>query len=204
MPRGKRLLEDAPDIPLQDVWTDIKIMHNLAAERLGYPTQKPQELLERIISASSNEGQVVLDPFCGCVTAIYAAEKLKRKWIGIDITHLAISLIEKRLKDAFPGIQYEVHGTPKDMGARDLAARDKYQFQWWRFRLCDTQGGAGVHHLGAVGGSPLRTCGGPSMLPRWARSAEAVGGQPLAFRQLSVWEVSPSCRRRAHPRPGRS
>src|SRR6266511_2807294 len=66
MPRGKRLLEDAPDIPLQDVWTDIKIMHNLAAERLGYPTQKPQELLERIISASSNEGQVVLDPFCGC------------------------------------------------------------------------------------------------------------------------------------------
>jgi site-specific DNA-methyltransferase (adenine-specific) len=89
-------------------------------------------LLERIVSASSNPGDVVLDPFCGCGTAVHAAEKLGRKWIGIDITHLAISLIERRLKDAFPGIAYEVHGTPKDLaGAVDLAKRDKYQFQWW-------------------------------------------------------------------------
>lgn len=105
-------------------------------ERLGYPTQKPLALLERIISASSNEGDIVLDPFCGCGTTIHAAQKMKRQWIGIDVTHLAISLIEKRLNDAFPGIEFEVEGTPKDLdGARDLAARDKYQFQWWAVSL---------------------------------------------------------------------
>jgi hypothetical protein len=92
--------------------------------------------MERIIEASSNEGETVLDPFCGCGTTIHAAEKLNRRWIGIDITHLAISLIEKRLTDAFPGIEYEVHGTPKDLdGARNLAERDKYQFQWWAVSL---------------------------------------------------------------------
>jgi hypothetical protein len=79
---------------------------------------------------------MVLDPFCGCGTAIHAAQKLRRQWIGIDITHLAISLIEKRLNDAFPGITYEVHGTPNDLdGARALAAADKYQFQWWAVSL---------------------------------------------------------------------
>lgn len=107
-----------------------------ARERLGYPTQKPLALLERIVSASSNEGDVVLDPFCGCGTATHAAETLRRHWIGIDITHLAIGLIERRLKDAFPGIKFEVHGTPKDFaGAEDLARRDKYQFQWWAVTL---------------------------------------------------------------------
>jgi DNA modification methylase len=136
MPRYKCYLEDMPGIPLQDMWTDINPIHNLAAERLGYPTQKPETLLERIIQASSNEGDVVLDPFCGCGTAIHAAQKLRRQWIGIDITHLAISLIEKRLNDAFPGVTYEVHGTPKDLGgARALAAADKYQFQWWAVSL---------------------------------------------------------------------
>ncbi len=123
-------------MPLQDLWTDIKIMHNMSAERLGYATQKPQALLERIIQSSSNEGDIILDPFCGCGTSIHAAQKLKREWVGIDITHLAISLIEKRLKDAFPGIKYEVHGTPKDLdGAKALAALDKYQFQWWAVSL---------------------------------------------------------------------
>jgi len=79
-----------------------------------------------------NEGDVILDPFCGCGTAVHAAQKLKREWIGVDITHLAISQIEKRLKDAFPGIRFDVHSTPKDPeGARDLAQRYKYQFQWW-------------------------------------------------------------------------
>ena len=111
-------------------------MHNLAAERLGYPTQKPVALLERLIRAASDEGDTILDPFCGCGTTIYAAQKLDRRWIGIDITHLAISLIEKRLADAFPGITFEVHGTPKDLeGARALAAQDKYQFQWWAVSL---------------------------------------------------------------------
>jgi site-specific DNA-methyltransferase (adenine-specific) len=136
MPTGKRLLDDAPGIPLQDLWTDIKIMHNLSSERLGYATQKPQALLERILQSSSAEGDRVLDPFCGCGTTIHAAQKLRREWIGIDITHLAISLIEKRLNDAFPGIKYEVHGTPKDLeGARALSIQDKYQFQWWAVSL---------------------------------------------------------------------
>lgn len=82
----------------------------------------------------------MLDPFCGCGTAVHAAEKLRRKWIGIDITHLAITLVEIRLKDAFPGIAFEVHGTPKDLeGARDLAQRDKYQFQWWACSLVNAQ-----------------------------------------------------------------
>ena len=109
-------------------------------ERLGYPTQKPLALLERIINASSNEGDTVLDPFCGCGTAVHAAQKLGRQWIGIDITHLAISLIEKRLRDAFPQIKFEVHGTPKDVeGAKDLASRDKYQFQWWACSLVNAQ-----------------------------------------------------------------
>jgi site-specific DNA-methyltransferase (adenine-specific) len=113
-------------------------MHNLSEERLGYPTQKPVVLLERIIAASSNEGEIVLDPFCGCGTTIHAAQKLRREWAGIDITHLAISLIERRLNDAFPGIAYDVHGIPKDLaGARALAAQDKYQFQWWAVSLVD-------------------------------------------------------------------
>jgi site-specific DNA-methyltransferase (adenine-specific) len=135
-PRFKRFLDQMEGGVMGTIWTDISPINSQAQERLGYPTQKPQSLLERIISASSNEGDVVLDPFCGCGTATHAAQKLKRQWIGIDITHLAISLIEKRLKDAFPGIQYEVHGTPKDVdGAKDLAARDKYQFQWWAVSL---------------------------------------------------------------------
>ncbi len=94
-----------------------------------------------MISASSNEGDVVLDPFCGCGTAVDAAQKLKRKWIGIDITRLAISLIEKRLKSRYKGrAKFEVHGTPKDLdAARDLAQRDKYQFQWWAVSLVEAQ-----------------------------------------------------------------
>jgi hypothetical protein len=85
----------------------------LAAWSFAKPTQKPVALLERIIAASSNEGDVVLDPFCGCGATVHAAQKLKRQWIGIDVTHLAIALIERRLKEAFPGIAYEVNGVPK-------------------------------------------------------------------------------------------
>jgi site-specific DNA-methyltransferase (adenine-specific) len=140
MPMLKRYLDAQPGVPLQDVIVDIVPMHNLAEERLGYPTQKPLALLDRIIRASSNEGDVVLDPFCGCGTTIHAAQKLGRAWIGIDITHLAISLIERRLKDAFPGVAFRVHGTPKDLeSAVDLAARDKYQFQWWVVSLVDAR-----------------------------------------------------------------
>lgn len=139
MPYRKNYLDSLPGQNIQNLWTDIK-MTKSGSERLGYPTQKPLALLERMISASSNEGDVVLDPFCGCGTAIHAAHKLQRDWVGIDITHLAISLVEKRLKDAFPGIAFEVHGVPKDFdSARDLAHRDKYQFQWWACSLVNAQ-----------------------------------------------------------------
>jgi site-specific DNA-methyltransferase (adenine-specific) len=131
-------LDESPGVRLQNLWEDIPAIASQAEERLGYPTQKPQALLERIVQASSNEGDVVLDPFCGCGTTIHAAQKLNRRWIGIDVTHLAISLIEKRLNDAFPGIEYEVHGAPKDVeGAEALAFLDKYQFQWWAVSLVD-------------------------------------------------------------------
>lgn len=140
MPNFKRFLEDMPGVPLQDLWTDIPPINSQAQERIGYATQKPVQLLERIIAASSNSGDLVLDPFCGCGTTIHAAQKIGRRWIGIDVTHLAISLIERRLKDAFPGIRFEVHGTPRDLdGARDLAQRDKYQFQWWAVSLIEAQ-----------------------------------------------------------------
>jgi site-specific DNA-methyltransferase (adenine-specific) len=135
-PQLKRYLQEMGGGVMGCVWTDISPINSQAQERLGYPTQKPLALLERIIAASSSEGDIVLDPFCGCGTAVHAAQKLKREWIGIDITHLAISLIEKRLNDAFPGIKFEVHGTPKDLdGAKALAAQDKYQFQWWAVSL---------------------------------------------------------------------
>lgn len=137
-PSYKRYLDEMPGVPLQNDWNDIKPA--TGREYLGYPTQKPIALLERIIKASSNEGDIVLDPFCGCGTAVHAAQKLNRQWVGIDITHLAISLIEKRLRDAFLDIAFEVHGTPKDLdGARDLALRDKYQFQWWACSLVNAQ-----------------------------------------------------------------
>ncbi len=127
----------SPGVAMNDV-SDIPIIAPVSRERLGYPTQKPVALLERIIGASSNEGDVVLDPFCGCGTAVHAAQKMGRQWIGIDITHLAISLIEKRMKDAFPRVTFTVEGTPKGLAsARDLALRDKYQFQWWAVSLVD-------------------------------------------------------------------
>jgi DNA modification methylase len=132
VPRLKRYLDEQEGTPVGDVWTDILPVQAHSDEALGYPTQKPLVLLERIIAASSNEGDVVLDPFCGCGTTVHAAQKLKRQWIGIDVTHLAIALIERRLKEAFPGIAYEVHGVPKDAdAARDLAERDKHEFQKW-------------------------------------------------------------------------
>lgn len=119
-----------------DVWP-ISIINSQAKERLGYPTQKPEALLERIIKASSNEGDVVFDPFCGCGTAIAAAQKLKRYWIGIDITCLATTLIKQRLQDTFfEPVVYDVIGEPVSVpDAEALAASDPYQFQWWALGL---------------------------------------------------------------------
>ena len=124
-------------VALQNDWTDILPLHGSNQERLGYPTQKPVALLERIVAASSNSGDVVLDPFCGCGTTVHAAQKLGRQWIGIDVTHLAISLIERRLRDAFgTDAKFETIGVPKDISAaRDLALRDKHEFEKWAITL---------------------------------------------------------------------
>jgi site-specific DNA-methyltransferase (adenine-specific) len=127
-----------PGYPLEDYWY-IDIINQSAKERLGYPTQKPEKLLERIIKAGSKKGQVVLDPFCGCGTANVVAQRLKRRWIGIDITHLAINLIKWRMKEMFglePKKDYLIHGEPTDLaGARELASQERYQFQWWAASL---------------------------------------------------------------------
>ena len=140
-PSRKTYLDESRGVPMQDVWADIYSLSGSNKERLGYPTQKPQALLERIIEASSNEGDVVLDPFCGCGTAVAAAEKLKRRWMGIDVTHLAVALMKNRLKTAFdivPGRDYEVVGEPADVGgARALAEQDRYQFQFWAMSLLE-------------------------------------------------------------------
>ena len=143
MPNHKRYLDDTPGRPTTDVWTDIFPINSQAKERLGYPTQKPEALLERIIQASSNEGDVVLDPFCGCGTAVAAAQKLNRQWLGIDVTHLAVALMKSRLKTAFnldPGADYAVVGEPRDVGgARALWEQDPYQFQFWAVSLLEAQ-----------------------------------------------------------------
>jgi site-specific DNA-methyltransferase (adenine-specific) len=136
MPQGKRLLEDAKGAPLQDVWTDIKPIHNLGAERIGYPTQKPLALMDRIIQASSRPGDLVLDPFCGCGTTIESAEQLGRNWIGIDVAVHAVKVIEARLAEYAEKTQkpvtYAMEGMPRDFAsAVKLAEKDKYQFQWW-------------------------------------------------------------------------
>ena len=138
-PRLIRYQDESKGRALGDVWEDIPPLNMMAAERLGYPTQKPEALLERIMQASSNEGDLVLDPFCGCGTTVAAAQRLKRRWIGIDFTHLAIGLIKKRLADTYGetvGTTYEIVGEPVSVeDAVALAASDPYQFQWWALSL---------------------------------------------------------------------
>jgi site-specific DNA-methyltransferase (adenine-specific) len=139
LPRVIRYLDEMPGHAVGDVWTDIPEINSQAQERLGYPTQKPVALLERIVQASSNPGDLVLDPFCGCGTTIAAAQKLGRKWIGIDVTHLAIALQKYRLKDSFGLVEkkdYEVKGEPEDLpSARQLAQDERFQFQYWALSL---------------------------------------------------------------------
>lgn len=155
--RLKVYLDEMPGVPASNVWEDIPPIQASAGERLGYPTQKPVALLERIISASSNPGDVVLDPFCGCGTTVAAAQKLGRTWLGIDITHLAIALQKYRLKAAFGLLDrkdYDVIGEPADLaGAHQLASEDRYQFQWWALSLIQAQplGGDGESKRGKKG-----------------------------------------------------
>lgn len=142
IPEFKQYLGEG--VPIQDVIIDIPPINSQAKERLGYPTQKPEALLERIVKASSGVGDVVLDPFCGCGTAVAVAERLGRRWIGIDITHLSITLMKKRLEDTFGSdlAPYEVFGEPEDLsGAKALFRQDPYQFQWWSLGLVDGKPG---------------------------------------------------------------
>jgi site-specific DNA-methyltransferase (adenine-specific) len=138
IPRLKRYLDESGGLPVQDIWTDIEALRSWHKERLEYPTQKPETLLERIIRTSSNEGDLVLDPFCGCGTAVAVAERLKRRWIGMDITHLAIALIKQRLFDTFADelSPYEVIGEPVDVpGAEALARQNRHEFERWALGL---------------------------------------------------------------------
>ena len=141
VPRGKRYLRPDAGVSIQDVVTDIDAISAHAAERLGYPTQKPVALLERIITASTNPGDVVLDPFGGCGTAAHAAQKTGRQWIAIDVTYLAINLFKRRLRDAFgEALQFEEKGQPTDFhSAQRLAELDKFQFQHWALSLIDAR-----------------------------------------------------------------
>jgi site-specific DNA-methyltransferase (adenine-specific) len=146
--RLKRYLDENQGQAVSNVWTDIVALQGGSREGMGYPTQKPVALLERILAASSNEGDVVLDPFCGCGTTVHAAQKMNRGWIGIDITHLAIGLIEKRLREAFPAVQFKTFGVPQDIdGARDMAARGRedknyyFEFEKWALSLIAAQPG---------------------------------------------------------------
>ena len=138
-PKLKVYLEETGGTSVGDMWSDIQVIGRTASERLGYPTQKPEALLERIVTASSDDGDIVLDPFCGCGTAVAVAQKLNRNWIGIDITHLAIGLIKTRLRDTYgDGIvkSYKVIGEPTALpDAEALAKEDRYQFQYWALGL---------------------------------------------------------------------
>jgi site-specific DNA-methyltransferase (adenine-specific) len=142
VPRYKRYLDEQEGVPIDDFWEDIDYVKG--GERLGYPTQKPLELLERIVNAASDEGDLVLDPFCGCGTTIMAAQELKRRWLGIDITHLAIALIRARLKEIHILVNkdYRIIGEPADLeSAINLMKVDKtgYQFQWWALSLIEAK-----------------------------------------------------------------
>jgi DNA modification methylase len=190
VPQYKRYLDEMEGTPIQDLWSDIPPINSQAKERLGYPTQKPLQLLERIIETSSSPSDTVLDPFCGCGTAVHAAQKLGRNWIGIDITHLAIGLIRRRMKDAFPDLDIKVIGEPVDLpGARDLAAHDKYQFQWWALDQIGAQPVSGKKKgmdRGIDGVIPV-VIGGTAQKPEYARAIVSVKGggvSPTHIRDL--------------------
>ena len=132
VPFRKVYLDEMPGVAVGDVWTDIRGMINLGHEMIGYPTQKPEALLERIIRASSREGEVVLDPFCGCGTAVAVAQRLNRQWIGIDITKLAIGVIRGRLHNQGVDSGYQAKWLPTSIDeASALAEEDPFGFQCW-------------------------------------------------------------------------
>jgi DNA modification methylase len=154
VPRYKRYLDESRGRPVQDIWDDIAPVNSQAKERLGWSTQKPLSLLERVLAVSANPGDIVLDPFCGCGTALVAAQKLDRQWIGIDVTYLSIAVMKARLKDSFGLADVEVIGQPTEVeGARAMLVgtglEGQYQFQWWALDLIGAQPLGGIQKKGA-------------------------------------------------------
>jgi len=207
VPRLKRYLDEQRGRPVGDVWTDIAPINARAAERLGYPTQKPEALLERIIMASSNEGDVVLDPFCGCGTTIAAAQRLNRRWIGIDITYLAIDLIRNRLRGTYGDeieSTYVVDGIPADEdSARALFAASPFDFERWAVSLVGgapnvkkvgDRGGDGVVRFpldarGGIGRALVSVKGGKMLNPGMVRDLiGTVGSQHAEMGLLTTLE----------------
>lgn len=143
VPRVKRYLDEQRGKPLNDVWADIAPLNSQAAERLGYPTQKPLALLERLIGLTTSPGDIVLDPFCGCGTTVDAAEKLGRRWVGIDITYIAIDLIIKRLQHTYDDSivdTFEVSGIPSDLAAAQaMFDHSAFEFERWAATLVGAQ-----------------------------------------------------------------
>ncbi|WP_261554194.1 DNA methyltransferase [Frankia tisae] len=186
MPVYKRYLDEQPGVPLQDVWTDIRLT-SASKERLGYPTQKPVALLERILQASSNPGDVVLDPFCGCGTTVDAAVRLDRRWVGIDVTYIAIDLIKKRLLHAHgPDVEetFVVEGIPRDLhAAQALFEQSAFEFERWAVSLVGGQpnekqvGDKGVDGIAtfptdakkAIGKIVISVKGGKNLGPQFVR-----------------------------------
>ncbi|TIR16170.1 MAG: site-specific DNA-methyltransferase [Mesorhizobium sp.] len=189
MPRLRQYPEDLPGVAMQDIWTDLKPLHNRAAERLHYPTQKPVALLSRILQCSSNPGQVVLDPFCGCGTTVAAAQAAGRHWIGIDVAYHAIRVIEDRLAEMLGKVEYSLGGIPRDYAAAArLAERDKYQFQWWANYL------VGVQALKEIRKGPDRGIDGQMFFmngPRgWGRVLTSVkGGQHVGAKDVREFKA---------------
>ncbi|ACP24946.1 modification methylase EcaI [Sinorhizobium fredii NGR234] len=189
VPRLKRYLDEQRGMPLGDVWSDIPPLNSQARERLGYPTQKPVRLLDRLIKAMTDEGDVVLDPFCGCGTTVAAAQKSQRHWIGIDVAYHAIKVIEERLAALMGGTEYTLGGIPRDFaGAVRLAQRDKYQFQWWANYL------VGVQALKEVRKGPDKGIDGQMYFmngPRgWGRILTSVkGGQHVGAKDVREFKA---------------
>jgi site-specific DNA-methyltransferase (adenine-specific) len=136
---------------------------------LGFQTQKPVSLLERIIEASSNEGDWVLDPFCGCGTAIDAAEKLNRHWVGIDVTYLAVNIIKRRMRDSYPSTRFRIEGEPQELEAAKELATDRYQFQWWALSLI------GARPVGSSSGGREGKKGADDGIDGWLRFSDGSG-----------------------------
>ena len=189
---GTRSIEYNPKgTPINDWWNDVNPLINWHKERLGYPTQKPLALLERIIKTSSNEGDLVLDPFCGCGTTIHAAETLNRKWIGIDISTFSVGLMKERILNNFPLLKskdIETHGTPYNLTtARKLAKKDPFEFEKW---VCGAIGAQGMfHNPGDRGGD-----GGVDGVINFAlfRGLEEKAKKQHAIVQVKAGKVSPN------------